>query len=236
MTKRKKLAARTAGATGRRKAGPRTKKLATRKKPAAPAMTPATWLACTDPVPMVEFVRECPRASPRVWRLFLAAFWGWQSHRHKTPAVREDLRRRVGLVEEWAETGKEPPGVAAEWVCVFFGQQAFEDARHTAAAPRSWGRHGEEGKAASAIQPQFLRDLFGPHPFRRVTAHSDWLTSTVVALAKGIYEDRAFGAMPILGDALQDAGCDDADVLNHCRHGGGHVRGCWVLDILPGKS
>ena len=63
-----------------------------------------------------------------------------------------------------------------------------------------------------------------------------WLTSTVVALARGIYDDRAFDRLPILADALQDAGCDNAEVLNHCRDTGPHARGCWVVDLLLGKA
>ena len=42
--------------------------------------------------------------------------------------------------------------------------------------------------------------------------------------------------LPILADALQDAGCEDADILGHCRSGGPHVRGCWVVDLVLGKS
>jgi hypothetical protein len=43
--------------------------------------------------------------------------------------------------------------------------------------------------------------------------------------------------MPILADALQDAGCDNDDILDHCRDSNGaHTRGCWVVDILLGKS
>jgi hypothetical protein len=63
-----------------------------------------------------------------------------------------------------------------------------------------------------------------------------WLTSTVVSLAQGIYDDRAFDRLPILADALQDAGCEDPDVLGHCRSDGPHVRGCWVVDLVLGKA
>ncbi len=64
-----------------------------------------------------------------------------------------------------------------------------------------------------------------------------WCTSTVVALAGGIYESRDFSPMPILADALQDAGCDNDDILNHCRDANQvHVRGCWVVDLVLGKS
>jgi hypothetical protein len=61
-----------------------------------------------------------------------------------------------------------------------------------------------------------------------------WRTSDVLALARGIHRDQAFDRLPILADALQDAGCDDETVLNHCRRPGGHVRGCWVVDLAMG--
>jgi len=58
-----------------------------------------------------------------------------------------------------------------------------------------------------------------------------------VALARGIYDDRAFDRMPILADALQDAGCVNEDVLNHCRDAQQtHIRGCWVVDLVLGKE
>jgi hypothetical protein len=57
-----------------------------------------------------------------------------------------------------------------------------------------------------------------------------------VALARGIYAERAFDRLPILADALQDAGCDNADVLAHCRGRGPHVLGCWVVDRLLKKE
>jgi hypothetical protein len=81
-----------------------------------------------------------------------------------------------------------------------------------------------------------LRDIFG-NPFRPVNFDAEWRTSTAVALAKGMYETRNFSAMPILADALQDAGCNNADILSHCRDANGvHVRGCWVVDLVLGKK
>lgn len=59
-----------------------------------------------------------------------------------------------------------------------------------------------------------------------------WLTSTVLTLAQGIAEDNAFDYLPILADALQEAGCENEDILNHCRQQGEHVRGCWLIDML----
>jgi hypothetical protein len=84
-------------------------------------------------------------------------------------------------------------------------------------------------------QSQLIRDIFG-NPFRPVAADPTWLTSTVTALARQMYEARDFAAMPILADALQDAGCVHEDILGHCRGDGPHVRGCWVVDLLLGLS
>ncbi len=84
-------------------------------------------------------------------------------------------------------------------------------------------------------QVVLLHEVFG-NPFRPVVVDLSWLTSTVVLIAQGIYADRDFSPMPILADALQDAGCDNANVLDHCRGSGPHVRGCWVVDMLLGKS
>jgi hypothetical protein len=85
-----------------------------------------------------------------------------------------------------------------------------------------------------AWQCQLLRDIFG-NPFRPVAFSPVWRTDTAVALARQIYESREFGAMPILADALQDAGCDNDDILNHCRSNEAHVRGCWVCDLVLAK-
>ncbi len=84
-------------------------------------------------------------------------------------------------------------------------------------------------------QIEFLRDIFG-NPFRSVAFSSNWRTSTASLMAAQMYESRDFSAMPILADALQDAGCDSADVLDHCRGPGSHVRGCWVVDMVLGKE
>lgn len=89
--------------------------------------------------------------------------------------------------------------------------------------------------AEGAAQVCLLRDIFG-NPFRPVTLDPRWQSETVVALASGIYAERAFDRMLILADALEDAGCDNADILAHCRGDGPHVRGCWVVDLILGKS
>ncbi len=82
----------------------------------------------------------------------------------------------------------------------------------------------------------FADDVFG-NPARPVVFDPTWQTDTAVSLAKYMYESRDFSPMPILADALQDAGCDSEDVLNHCRDEKQmHVRGCWVVDLVLGKT
>jgi hypothetical protein len=84
-----------------------------------------------------------------------------------------------------------------------------------------------------------LRDLLGPLPFRPITLNPSWTTwhdGLLVSMAQKMYDSRDFSDMPILADALEDAGCTNQDILAHCRSGGEHVRGCWVLDALLGKE
>ena len=83
-----------------------------------------------------------------------------------------------------------------------------------------------------------LREIFG-NPFRMPSVNASWLAwndGTIPKIAQAIYDERAFDRLPILADALEDAGCDNADILNHCRQPGEHVRGCWVVDLLLGKE
>jgi hypothetical protein len=75
------------------------------------------------------------------------------------------------------------------------------------------------------------RCVFG-NPFRSTVVEPTWLSSAVVGVAAGIYEERAFQQLPILADALEEAGCADEDILRHCRNPGPHVRGCWVVDLV----
>jgi hypothetical protein len=81
-----------------------------------------------------------------------------------------------------------------------------------------------------------IRDIFG-NPFRPVAFDPRWRSESAVALARTAYDTRNFTLLPILADALEEAGCDHADVLNHCREPNGvHVRGCWVVDGVLGKQ
>jgi hypothetical protein len=91
-------------------------------------------------------------------------------------------------------------------------------------------------ESPSAVEVRDLHEVFG-NPFRPTAFDPAWRTSDAIALAKGIYDDRAFDRMPILADALQDAGCDSDDILNHLRDPHAtHVRGCWALDLVLGKE
>jgi len=88
---------------------------------------------------------------------------------------------------------------------------------------------------ANSQHVALVHEIFG-NPFRPVELDPLWLTFDVQTLASGIYDAQAFDRMPILADALQDADCDNSDVLSHCRDlHAGHVRGCWVLDLLLRK-
>jgi hypothetical protein len=89
-----------------------------------------------------------------------------------------------------------------------------------------------------SVQAVILREIIG-NPFRMSSidrAALRWNDETAPKLARVIANEATFGDLPILADALEEAGCTDADILNHCRQPGEHVRGCWVIDLLLGKS
>ena len=91
--------------------------------------------------------------------------------------------------------------------------------------------------AGDAVQVALIREVFG-NPFRQVVLDPAWLRwndGTVPRIAQGIYDEGRFADLPVLHDALLDAGCDDEGILAHCRTPQGHVRGCWVIDLLLGK-
>jgi hypothetical protein len=89
---------------------------------------------------------------------------------------------------------------------------------------------------ANSRHVALVHEIFG-NPFRPVPFEPAWRTTDVLLLARGIYEEKAFDRMSILADALQDAGCTSADILNHLRDSQAtHVRGCWALDLVLGKE
>lgn len=84
----------------------------------------------------------------------------------------------------------------------------------------------------------WIRDLLSDR-FLRSRFDSHWLQGnhqTARNMAQAIYEGQSFGEMPILADALEEVGCANEEILSHCRQPGEHIRGCWVLDLLLGKS
>ncbi|VTR93499.1 Uncharacterized protein OS=Sorangium cellulosum (strain So ce56) GN=sce5710 PE=4 SV=1 [Gemmata massiliana] len=213
-------------------------------------MTEADWNKSNDVEKLVAFVRR--RFGPRKLRLFGCAccrsVWDYIDD--------ETIRRGVECAERCAD-GDGPADeleavTAAVKVVVeatpmkMYLYQAVADllewkANHTTAldAARRVGitAHQATGTLETrGAQPGFLRDLFGPLPFRPIPFDPAWGTSTVTALARDIYAQRAFDRMPILADALQDAGCDNDDILNHCRTPGVHVHGCWVVDLVLEKK
>jgi hypothetical protein len=84
-------------------------------------------------------------------------------------------------------------------------------------------------------QAALLRDIAG-NPFRPVSLDLAWRTPAVLHLGQFIYDDRAFDQLPVLADALEEAGCASREVLDHCRGPGPHVRGCWAVDLVLGKG
>ena len=215
-------------------------------------MTEAEWLAATDPTPMLRFLRG--RACDRKLRLFACArcreLWPMLTDERSRTAVEVgelfadglatsealnaayDLAMRAGGA---AKQGREAICRAALSVaseCEPDGESCWETV---------WDQCPDDAersalRMAESKEITFLRDLFGPLPFRQVAFDPTWLTSTVVALARQMYEGRDFSPMPVLADALQDAGCNDDEVLAHCRGDGPHVRGCWVTDLLLDKE
>ena len=100
------------------------------------------------------------------------------------------------------------------------------------------GNAAEAVPSEPPVQAALLRDIFG-NPFRPVAIEHGWLTwndGTIPKIAQAIYDDRAFDRLLVLADALEEAGCTNADLLNHCREPGPHVRGCWVVDLVLGRE
>ena len=100
-----------------------------------------------------------------------------------------------------------------------------------------WLGPGEAAECAEQVS--LLQDIFG-NPFQPSPviqpAWLAWNGGATVRLAHTIYDNRRFEDMPVLGDALEDAGCQDAAILDHCRQPSIHVRGCWLLDLIRDKT
>jgi hypothetical protein len=201
-------------------------------------MTEQEWLEATDLRQLLDrLCRGKRRPSDRRLRLFAAGFWRWQAG-NLQPEAAERLQRAATLAEQWAESGVRPQGMNDFPGNVVAEKHASAAAKRTAALPLQWGARTRSGERI----PPLFRCVFG-NPFRPVPQDPAWRTSTVVQLAQAAYDERQLpdGALDparlaILADTLEEAGCADDAILNHLRGRGPHVRGCWVVDLLLGKS
>lgn len=220
-------------------------------------MTEEEWLTANDPKPMLEFFRN--DANDRKLRLFAVAC----CRRIREWIIHEECRQAITISEQFADgkttlqecksagdavsviadTSKEFVVVASScavgWA-ISTGPKEWDASTWSllsamlAAAYHAALVH-EDQSPERAEQASLVRDILG-NPFRPIAVNPIWFTPTVVALAEGIYHDHAFDRLPILADALQDAGCDNDNILNHCRQPREHVRGCWCVDLVLAKK
>jgi hypothetical protein len=221
-------------------------------------MTEAEWLSCDDTNTLVEFLRVS--GSSRKLRLFACAcaYHVWYRVTDKR------CQEAVITAERYADAGVSDGELAAACRAAYLpggrdgssvangaSQSDSGYAAYLAVFYTSYHLNPKYKSYFGASHPSpirgdpyfpgrlmlapFLRDIFG-NPFHPVTFDPAWRTDTAVNLARQMYESRDFSAMPILADALQDAGCDSAEILDHCRGPGPHVRGCWVVDLVLGKE
>jgi hypothetical protein len=201
-------------------------------------MTEAEWSSACSPLSLLPSLAG---ASARKLRLFLCGcFRAREEMKWSTDRFEVD-RAAVELAECWADGLIEQNEVFQSGVVRSANVALFPndgELRHRAAeAPLV--KHDPPFTVSASeqlLRARLLRDIFG-NPFRSVTFSPAWRTDTAVSLAKPMYDTREFSAMPILADALQDAGCDNEGILNHCRDVNQvHVRGCWVVDLVLEKS
>jgi hypothetical protein len=195
-------------------------------------VTESEWLTSSEPVAMGNAALKSKRASARVLRLYMVAYWNWYIARYTRPDHQPQEYAALAILERWADTGIDPPQLQeCDWHLWF-----TEDTPDAFASTIVNSVFGVDPNREGAVQAVWsLRELFG-NPFRPATLTPASRTNTVVSIASQMYEARDFSAMSILADALQDAGCDNADILDHCRGPGPHVRGCWVVDLVLGKE
>jgi hypothetical protein len=217
-------------------------------------VTEADWLACDNPNFAVAVVRA-KNPSRRKARLAAAA-----GLRHFWPELSAVQRRAVEAAERYADGESFYHEMQATTVRIASGQVgtlAWAVARvtHRVAAEALWpatcvflpvvdsspvytNPPFPDGRAfAERSRPMLdiFRCVYG-NPFRPTAVAPGWRTTAVLGLARAVYDGRAFDRLPILADALEDAGCDHPAMLAHCRDGGPHVRGCWVIDGILGRK
>jgi hypothetical protein len=216
-------------------------------------MTPEEWATCTDPRKVLAFLLK-HGASERKLRLFAVACCrgtGPPVHQDdvRGTEVEERLWRALRLAEQFADGS--PEATAADLFMAYVTTDfrfelpgplvlAYHATADTSAWDAAFGTvrclddsYWEEDETYYGTA--CLRDIFG-NPCRPATFDPPWRTETAVSLERQMYENRNFSLMPIMGDALADAGCPDGDVLEHCRGQGPHVRGCHVVDLVLNRS
>src|SRR5262245_22925183 len=217
-------------------------------------MTESEWLACTNSKPILEFLRG--KISARKMQLFACAC----CRRIWDGLTDQKSRQAVELAEEFADglirVKRMSAAARAAYRSDLAGYVAWLTARLSVAeAWTSFPPGGDQvagaatvavltarvlgsGVAESQAQAALLRDIV-PAPSRQQPPPLSWLAwdgGMLPRLALSIHEERAFDRLPSLADALEDAGCTDPDILDHCRGPGPHVRGCWVVDLILGKE
>ena len=175
--------------------------------------------------------------------------------REELAAVCPRVLREMARSATYAEVVKETAEIAMSWLCetrkrLYAGQvasYAYSAFAYAALPPNEpdvppsgTQRYAQAWADAAAVERKAqvrLLDEVCANQYRPVAFDPAWRTSDAVALARSMYDSRDFSAMPILADALQDAGCEDEQVLNHCRDANPvHVRGCWVCDLVLGRA
>jgi hypothetical protein len=212
------------------------------------AVAEGEWAGCADPTPMLTLLQRI--SSNRKARLFACglgrALWRY--------LVDGRSRRVVEVAERYAdELATEGELLAAEVAANSAARGAASRAILWSASRHAWLAAGmtvvcirqaatdyisrDWSERVMGQSTDLLRDVFG-NPFRPVAVEPAWLTwngGTVRQVAQAIYDDHAYDHLPVLADALEDAGCADQSILSHCRGEGPHVRGCWVVDLILGK-
>jgi hypothetical protein len=199
----------------------------------------AEWLACNDAQRLLWFLRG--KVSDRKLILYAGACY---RGRRMWSRLGKTRRREVYLMERAADDPagggwSVPTGTNthewAEWVLSIVRSRIRPNDNYTSPDKETLDWINDRIRAEHTYHRETLRCIAG-NPFRPVRMEPAGRTVTVVGLAQAIYDERAFERMPVLADALKEAGCANADVLHHCDQPGVHVRGCWVVDLLLGKQ
>lgn len=198
------------------------------------------WATCTDPLLMLRQVHES--APQRKMRLLLCAYV-----RQNFPVL-DDERSRLALevAERHADGRATHEELAFARGTAWTAREEAWDVRHDrqgmhqalnaswATMPNVWTAVFNMAKHTdSEAQCRLLREFFGPSAYRPLSPTlPSWNNETVRSIAQGVYNERAFDRLPMLGEALQNAGCQDSDILQHCWEPGPHYPGCWVIDQI----